>query len=55
MAPYQVSKLKSGKVKVTGPSGTHAKSTSMKKAKAQIRLLQGVERGWTPTGAPAKK
>jgi len=53
--PYAMTKLKSGKVKVTGPSGVHAKSTSMKKAKAQIRLMEGVEHGWKPTGKPAKK
>jgi len=50
-----MTKLKSGKVKVTGPSGTHAKSTSMNKAKRQIRLLQGVEHGWRPTGKKAQK
>ena len=55
MSPYSVTKLRSGKVKVTGPSGVHSKGTSMKKAKAQLRLLHGVEAGWTPTGAPAKK
>jgi len=55
MAPYEMAKLKSGKVRVRGPSGVHSKGTSMKKAKAQMRLLHGVEKGWRPTGAPAKK
>jgi len=55
MSPYAVQKLKSGKIRVSGPSGVHSKGTSMKKAKAQIRLMEGVERGWTPTGKPAKK
>jgi hypothetical protein len=41
--PYKETKLKSGKVKVTGPSGVHAKGTSKKKADAQIRLLQAKE------------
>ncbi len=48
--PYELAKLKSGKYEVSGPSGVHAKSTSKKKGKAQIRLLQGVEHGWKPTG-----
>ena len=55
MSPYAMSKLKSGKVKVMGPSGVHSKGTSMKKAKAQMRLLQAVEHGFKPTGKPAKK
>jgi hypothetical protein len=33
----------------------HAKKTSLKKAKAQERLLNAVEHGWEPTGARAKK
>ncbi len=36
--------------RVSGPSGVHAKSTSKRKAKAQVMLLRGVERGWKPTG-----
>jgi hypothetical protein len=50
-----MTKLKSGKVSVSGPSGVHAKATSMKKAERQIRLMQAVEHGFKPTGAPAKK
>ena len=55
MAPYEMAKLKSGKVRVSGPSGVHAKATSMKKAKSQMRLLHAVEHRFKPTGAPAKK
>jgi len=55
MSPYPITRLKSGKVRVTGPSGVHAKATTMEKAKAQIRLMEGVKHGWHPTGAPAKK
>lgn len=55
MSPYSITKLRSGKVKVEGLSGVHAKATTMKKAKAQMRLLHGIEEGWQPTGAPAKK
>ncbi len=40
---------------VRTPHGVKAKKTSLKKAKAQERLLNAVEHGWTPTGAPAKK
>lgn len=54
MSPYSMTKLKSGKVKVTGPSGVHAKATSMKKAKAQIRIMNAAEHGFKPTGKPAK-
>lgn len=41
--PYTETKLKSGKVKVTGPSGVHAKGTSKANADAQVRLLRGIE------------
>jgi hypothetical protein len=30
-------------------------ATSVENAEAAMRLLQGVEHGWKPTGAPAKK
>ena len=53
--PYQMSKLKSGKYQIKGPSGVHAKGTSKAKADAQMRLLQGIEHGWKPTGKPARK
>ena len=53
--PYEMAKLKSGKVRVSGPSGVHAKSTSMKKAKRQIRLMQAVEHGFKPTGKKVQK
>jgi len=48
--PYALAKMKSGKFEVSGPSGVHAKSTTAKKAKAQMRLLRGIEHGWKPTG-----
>jgi len=40
---------------VRTPKGVKAKKTSLKKAKAQERLLNAVEHGWEPTGEPAKK
>ena len=55
--PYTKRKLKSGKVRVTGPSGVHAKASTPAKAKAQVNLLQALEHnpGWKPTGKPARK
>lgn len=40
---------------VRTPGGVKAKKTTLRKAKAQVRLLQGVEHGWKPTGKKAKK
>jgi len=52
--PYSITKVDG--YRVSGPSGVHAKSTSKNKAKAQVRLLHGVESGnWKPTGKKAKK
>lgn len=53
--PVKLTKLPSGKVKVSTPSGTKAKATTMEKAKSQEKLLNAVEHGWTPTGKPAGK
>jgi len=39
--PYKIKKVKGG-YSTSGPSGVHAKKTSLKKAKAQVRLMQGV-------------
>jgi hypothetical protein len=42
--PYKITRLKNGKFRVTGPNGrVFAKATTLKKAKAQIRLLYGLE------------
>jgi hypothetical protein len=41
--PYKITRLKHGKVRVTGPSGVHAKATTPAKAAAQIRLLNAKE------------
>jgi len=43
--PYTMHKLKGGKVKVTSPHGVRAKKTTLRKAKAQIRLLNAKEFG----------
>jgi hypothetical protein len=53
--PYKKKMLKSGKVRVTSPSGVKAKATTPAKAAAQERLLNAVDHGWTPTKKKAKK
>jgi hypothetical protein len=52
--PVKVSKLKSGKYRVSTPGGTKSKGTSKKKAESQKRLLNAVEHGWKPTGIPPR-
>ena len=37
-----------GKYKVSTPSGTKAKGTTLKKAKAQKRLLNAIDHGYKP-------
>jgi len=52
--PARVKKITSGKkkgqFKVETPEGVKAKGTTKEKAEAQRRLLEGVRRGWKPTG-----
>lgn len=52
--PARVRKIKSGKrkgkYKVETPEGVKARGTTKQKAEAQRRLLEGVKRGWKPTG-----
>jgi len=47
--PYSVRKVKGG-YSVSTPHGAKAKRTTKRKAKAQVRLLRGIEHGWRPTG-----
>lgn len=47
--PVKITKLKRGGVRVSTPGGVKAKHTTLAKAKAQKRLLQAVDHGWTPT------
>jgi len=43
--PYTIRKLKSRSLySVKGPGRTYAKATTLKKAKAQVRLLYRIER-----------
>ena len=46
--PVKLKKLKGGKVKVSTPGGTKAKSTTMAKAKKQQRLLNAIDHGFKP-------
>lgn len=41
--------------RVSTPGGVKAKSTTKAKAQRQANLLRGVEHGWHPTGAKARK
>jgi hypothetical protein len=54
--PVTISKKpgKSGRYSVRTPGGVKAKGTTLAKAKAQERLLNAVEHGWKPTGAPSR-
>ncbi len=53
--PVTITKLKSGKVRVTTPHGVKAKATTWEKALHQRNLLNAVEHGWKPTGKKARK
>lgn len=52
--PVKLTKLSSGKVKVSTPHGTKARATTPAKAAAQKRLLNAVEHGGKPTGKRKK-
>jgi hypothetical protein len=41
--PYTKKKLPSGKYRVSGPSGVHAKGTTKAKAEGQIRIMEAAE------------
>lgn len=43
-----------GKYRVSTPHGVKAKHTTKAKAERQRNLLNAVEHGWEPTGAPAR-
>lgn len=52
--PYKETKLKSGKIKVTSPNGVKSKGSTPTNAKRQVRLLNAIDHGFKPTGAPAR-
>lgn len=45
--PYKIKRVKGG-YNVSTPHGTKARKTTKAKAKAQVRLLRGIEHGWKP-------
>lgn len=47
--PARITSLGGGRYQVRTPSNIHAKSTTLRKAKAQARLLRAVDHGWKPT------
>lgn len=47
--PVKLTKLPSGKVRVSTPNGVKAKSTTPANAKKQTNLLRAVDHGWKPT------
>jgi len=53
MSPVRIKKVDG--FRVSTPGGVKAKHTTKAKAERQRRLLEGVERGWKPTGKKAKK
>lgn len=53
--PVKLTKLKSGKVRVSTPGGVKSKGTTMENAQKQKTLLNAVEHGFKPTGAPARE
>ena len=57
MSPVKITKVKGGKYKVSTPHQTHAKSTTLEKAKKQERLLNAIEHNpdWRPTHKKSKK
>ena len=52
--PYKITKT-DGKFRVTSPHGVRAKGTTKAKAKAQVRLMQGVEHGMKPRGRKTRR
>ena len=48
--PVKIKKLKGGRYKVSTPGGTKSKGTTLKKAKAQERLLNMKKHGIVPEG-----
>lgn len=51
--PVTIRKKKGGKYRVSTPGGVKSKGTTKKKAERQKRLINAVEHGFKPTGAPA--
>lgn len=45
MSPVRITRLKSGKVRVSTPHGVKSKGTTMKKAKAQAKIINAAHHG----------
>lgn len=52
--PVKIKSVGKGRVQVRTPGGIKAKSTTPEKAKRQRNLLNAIDHGWKPTGAPAR-
>jgi len=52
VSPVKIKKVDG--YRVSTPGGTKAKKTTKAKAEAQKRLLEGIDRGWKPTGKKRK-
>lgn len=52
--PATITKKSTGRYAVSTPNGTHAKGTTLAKAKAQRNLLNAIDHGWKPTGEKAR-
>lgn len=52
--PVKIKSVGKGRVRVSTPGGVKAKHTTPAKAERQKRLLNAVEHGWKPSGAPAR-
>ena len=53
--PTKITKVGGNRYQVSTPSNVHAKGTTLRKAKAQARLLNAVEHGWKPTKRKKRK
>lgn len=53
--PVKITKLKSGKVRVSTPGGVKAKATTKAKAEKQKKLLNAIDHGWKPTKKGKRK
>ena len=53
--PVRIARTSKGGYRVSTPGGTKSKGTTRAKAQRQANLLRGVDHGWKPTGAKARK
>ena len=53
--PTKITKVGGNRYQVSTPTNVHAKGTTLRKAKAQARLLNAVEHGWQPTKKRKRK